>query len=481
MCGKPVSFEILSPEEIEQIHSHSLVVLEKTGVEVREENALRILADAGCQVDFQKRRVRFPAGVVERLIQHAPSRFTWHARDPKHSIVIGDGSVHFGTTFGSSTILDLDGMRRPATYQDAEQAARLIDALPNVEEGSAVFMPDDRPKQVQWLWAYLATIKNSTKPIRGRVYGIEQARTAIRMAEVLAGGSQELRQKPIILANTNTVSPLMQHREQVEAIIEYARHGLPVIISPEVTAGATGPVTLAGSLVQHNAEVLCGAALVQAVNPGNPVVYGTVSSIMDMKTGAFAHGAVEHGMWNVAAAQMARFYKLPSRGNASFSDSKALDMQAGFESAMTLLLAALGGIHYIFGAVSGVLEAGLVISPQKLAIDDEVAGGVRRTLQGITVSEATLAVDLIQQVGPGGGYLGQRHTMEHLLNEQYIPVLADRRSHAAWQQAGSKDIAARARERVQDLLDRHPPAPLDGHMAAELDRIVEAAQAQALG
>jgi trimethylamine--corrinoid protein Co-methyltransferase len=473
--------EILTPEEIERIHAGSLQVLEETGIEMREERALSILADAGCRVDMQKRRVRFPAGLVERLVRKAPGQFTWYARDPRHNIVLGDGSVHLGTSFGSSTILDLAGVRRPATYRDAEEAAILIDALPNVEEGSAMFMPDDRPKQVQWLWAYWATIKHSAKPIRGRVYGREQARTAIRMAEVLAGGRENLRQKPLLMANTNTVSPLMQHREQVEAIIEYASYGLPVIISPEVMAGATGPVTLAGALVQHNAEVLAGVSLVQAVNPGNPVVYGTVSSIMDMKIGAFAHGAIEHGMWSVAAAQLARFYDLPSRGNAGFTDSKTLDMQAGFESALTLLLAALGGTNYIFGAVSGVIDAGLTISPQKLVIDDEVGGNVRRVLGGANVNEATLAVELIKQVGPGGGYLGQRHTMDHLFAEQYMPVVADRRSYTAWQDAGGKDIAQRARERAGELLKKHQPQPLDRHVEAELSSIVADVQAKVLG
>lgn len=480
MSTKLIPLEILTREEVEQIHTRSLEVLEETGVEIREEKALRILADTGCKVDLNKRRVRLPSIVLERLIQHAPRQFTWYARDPQRNIILGDGSVHLGTTFGNSTILDLAGTRRPASYQDAEQVAMLIDALPNVEEGSAIFMPDDRPKQVQWLWAYLATIKNSTKPIRGRVYGRDQARTAIRMAEILAGGADQLREKPLIIANTNTVSPLMQHREQVEAIIEYAGYGLPVIISPEVMAGATGPVTFAGSLVQHNAEVLCGVALVQAVNPGNPVVYGTVSSIMDMKTGSFAHGAIEHGMWNIATAQMARFYGIPSRGNAGFSDSKVLDMQAGFESSLTLLLAALAGTNYIFGAVSGVIDAGLVVSIQKLTVDDEIAGNVKRLLQGIEFNEATLAVDLIKRVGPGGGYLGERHTMDHLFSEQYIPILADRRSYAAWRDAGSTDISQRARARVEELLKKHQPEPLDRYVEAELDRIVEDVQAKML-
>ena len=480
MSGRTMPLELLTPEEVEQIHVGSLEVLEETGVEVREENALQMLLDAGCKVDFDSCRARFPPPVIEHLIQQAPAQFTWCARDPKHDIVIGDGTVHFGTTFGSNTILDLAGVRRPATYQDAEDVAALIDALPNVEEGSAVFMPDDRPREVQWLWAFLATIRNSTKPIRGRVYGREQARTAIRMAEVLAGGKEELRERPLIIANTNTVSPLMQHREQVEAIIEYASYGLPVIISPEVMAGATGPVTFAGSLVQHNAEALCGMALTQAVNPGTPVVYGVVSSIMDMKTGSFAHGAIEQGMWCVAAAQMARYYGVPSRGNAGFTDSKVLDMQAAAETSLNLLLAALGGTNYIFGAVSGVIDAGLVVSMQKLVVDDEIAGSIRRMLQGIGVNEATLAVDLIKRVGPGGSYLGEHHTMDHLLAEQYIPALADRRSYAAWKEAGAKDTGQRAAERAKELLREHSPEPLDTYVEAELNRIAEEVQARTL-
>lgn len=476
---KPI--EILSPAEVEQIHSLSLEILREIGVEVREENARNFLAQAGCQVDQSNNRVRFPASTVETLIQQAPSQFTWYARNSEYDIVLGDGSVHFGTTFNSARIIDLDGIRRLSTYQDSECAAALVDALPNVAEGSAIFTADDRPIDTQWLWGYLATIKHSTKPIRGRVYGKLQAQTSIRMAELVAGGTENLRKKPIIIANTNAVSPLMQHQEQLEAIIEYAGYGLPVIISPEVMSGATGPVTFAGSLVQHNAEVLCGVCLVQAIHPGCPVVYGSVSSIMDMRTGSFAHGAIEHGMWSAAAAQMARFYELPSRGNAGFTDSKLLDMQAGFESSMTLLMAALGGTNYIFGAVSGVINAGLVTSLEKLVIDDEVAGYVRRALNGISVEEDTLAVSLIKKIGPGGNYLGEKHTLKHLRSEQYLPVLADRRSHAAWKGDGGKDIRERANERARKLLQEHQPEPLDPALERELNEIVERVQAQVLG
>ncbi len=258
----------------------------------------------------------------------------------------------------------------------------------------------------------------------------------------------------------------------MEGALEFAKYGLPIDVTSEPQAGATSPVTLAGLLAQQTADVISGITIIQLANPGNPVWYGTCGSIMDMRVGRIAIGAFEMGLINVASAQIAHFYDIPCRGTASATDSKLLDIQAGYEKATVLTMAALGGVNKIF--YPGTMEGALTISKESLVIDDEIIGGLYRVLEGVDVRQATLALDVIDRVGPGGHFLGQRHTMQFLEREQFIPPLGDRQTREKWEDAGGKGVADRAHERVTQILAEHQVDPLDADVEAELERIVRA-------
>jgi trimethylamine--corrinoid protein Co-methyltransferase len=265
---------------------------------------------------------------------------------------------------------------------------------------------------------------------------------------------------------------LQLSEELTAGLMVYAKYGQPVLVAPEAQAGATAPVTLAGVLAQQNAEVLSGIVIAELVNPGAPVFYGTVSTIMDMKTGNLAYGAVEAGLINVAAAQLAQYYGLPSRGTGGSTESKIPDAQAGLEKALTLMMAALAGINFIYSA-AGSLESTLTASYEQAVIDNEICGMVSRALRGIRINDETLATDIIDAVGPGGQFLTQKHTLEHLKKEHYITTLVNREKRDKWEAAGSKDLWETARQEAKKILKEHQPEPLDRDVEEELKRIIK--------
>jgi trimethylamine--corrinoid protein Co-methyltransferase len=237
--------------------------------------------------------------------------------------------------------------------------------------------------------------------------------------------------------------------------MEVARNGIPVVVPAEPLCGATAPVTLAGTLVVQNVDTLAGVMLAQLTNPGTPTLYGCVSSITDLRDMKYLSGAVEMGLLNAAAAQMAQFYELPIYSTAGMSDSKVNDVQAGYESAITNLMVALAGGNCIHDA-AGFLEFCMTASYDKLVIDNEIIGMVMRAVEGIRVDEETLAFDLIEEIGPGGHFVSARHTRRHMRSEQYFPQLSDREARSKWQAQGEKDVKARATEKVCEILDSSP-------------------------
>jgi trimethylamine--corrinoid protein Co-methyltransferase len=258
------------------------------------------------------------------------------------------------------------------------------------------------PDEVAHVHGYFTSVKNSSKVIKGVVRGKEKAKDCIRMAAVIAGGEEALKKQPNIFTTCNVISPLEYMVEQTEGLIEYAKVGLPVDIASEPQCGATSPVTMAGTLAQQTAEILGMVVISQLVNPGTPVLMGTVAAAMDFRNGMIALGGVEAALLNVAHAQMAQFYGIPSRGTGSNTESKILDMQAGYEKAITLSLPALAGINMIF--YPGTMDHAMTVSMESLVIDHEICGMIDRILKGVSVTEETIGLDLIDKVGPGGHF-----------------------------------------------------------------------------
>jgi len=471
------SLKVLSNEQIYQIHLATLDLLEHVGVQVESEEALKLLNDMGASVDFKTERVRIGPDLIGEMIKKTPPSFVLHARNPERSLRVENGRVYFKPGGLTTAVVSLEGNRRPATSRDVAELARLYNYLEYVDiTGGGVF-PTDIPESIHHAHVYLTKLENTDKVTyysyfaRGRIV----AQDLIRMASIVAGGLEELRRKPMILGWENPISPLSHAKAQSEMVLEFARLGLPIHIGPAIQAGATGPVSLAGVLVQQNAEVLSGIVMAQsAAEPGRrpPIIYGAVPALADMRHGSMVYGAAEPALMNVASVQMARYYGLVSRGNGGTTESKTVDAQAGYESAITLLMASLAGANILTSG--GSIEPGVgATSYEKTVIDNDIAGIVSRILQGITLSDETLATDVISAVGPGGHFLAQEHTRRLFHIEHFIPMISDRTNPEAWVKAGAKDIRTVAREKAKQILKEHHPPPLDKTVREELLVIVK--------
>jgi len=359
------------------------------------------------------------------------------------------------------------------TLEDVGHLIKLADALPSyhlLHSGAIMPQIDQVPIRATHAYGYLESQRNSSKVIKATSRERIMAEDCLRMVAAVAGGEEQLRDRPFTFTTDNPVAPLHHDRDQMEGALEYAKWGQPIDVTSEPQAGATAPVTLAGLLAQQTADVISAIAIIQLANPGNPVWYGTCGSIMDLRLGRIAIGAVEMGLINVASAQIAHFYNIPCRGTASATDSKLLDIQAGYEKSLVLTMAVLGGVNKIF--YPGTMEGALTISKESLVMDDEIISGLYHIAQGIDVNEDTLATDVVAKVGPGGHFLGQRHTMRFVQDAHFLPTLSDRRTRDMWEAAGSKGMAERAHERVSKILAEHQVEPLDSNVEAELESIV---------
>ncbi len=473
MNFRPV-LQVLSGEQIYDIHQAALEILWNTGVLVKASAARDLLRQAGAVVDEEMMICHIPGYVVEEALARAPSSFTVYARNPTNDVHVSTRSLHYEPMIGRLNCYDYaTGTTHRTTLEDVGHLIKLADALPHyhlLHSGSIMPQIDGVPIRATHVYGYLESVRNSSKVIKATSRERIMAEDCLRMVAAIAGGEEELRRKPFTFTTDNPVAPLHHDRDQMEGALEFAKYGLPIDVTSEPQAGATSPVTLAGLLAQQTADVVSGITIIQLANPGNPVWYGTCGSIMDMRVGRIAIGAVEMGLINVASAQIAHFYDIPCRGTASATDSKLLDIQAGYEKALVLTMAALGGVNKIF--YPGTMEGALTVSKESLVIDDEIVGGIYRMLEGIDVNKMTLALGVIDAVGPGGHFLGQRHTMQFLKGEQFIPLLSDRQTREKWEEAGGKGMAERAHERVEQILAEHQVDPLDADVEAELERIV---------
>jgi trimethylamine--corrinoid protein Co-methyltransferase len=313
-----------------------------------------------------------------------------------------------------------------------------------------------------WAWAH-----HSRKPFGMGCYGFLPTRDMMRMMAIVAGGKEALRRRPMFFSICSLGSPLQMLQMQLEGLLICADYGQPLAMSPEAIAGATAPVTLAGLLVQQNANILAHVTLAQIYRPGTPVLYGTVSTIANMRLGTVALGAVETGLITAGAAQLARYYGLPCRSVGGATESKREDFQAGQERTATLLQAVLAGVDFV--TCGGTLDGTMLESEAMLMLDDELCGAALRVARGIEVNDDALALDLIKEVGFSGNYLAEAHTVKHFRTEHYLPSLMPREPYDAWLEAGGRTALDLARDRVRDVLASHQPRELDPAVEQELD------------
>ena len=469
------SYKPLTEDAISKIHQTAMRIIEEVGFEVNSEEALKLFKKAGAWTDNENRHIRLSGEKALELIKQAPSEILLCGQDEKHDILLGGNRVYAGTGGTALYIYEPDtDQKRLATLEDLKHIAKLVDQLDNIHLFMLPTYPNDLPVEQVDVNRFFAGLNNTTKHIMGGVYTIEGVEQVVRMAEMVAGSSQELRQRPLVSMISCVMSPLKMDGHYGDLLITIARNGIPLVCPSEPLCGATSPVTLAGNLVIQTVDSLMGVILAQIVNPGTPTIFGSVATSTDLRNLRYLAGSIEMGLLNAAGAQMAQFYKLPFYATGGMTDSKALDAQSGYESSLTILLSALAGANFIHDA-AGLIEFALTVSYEKLVIDNEILGMVMRAVEGIRVDDETLAFDLIKQVGPGGNFVTARHTRQFMRSEHYQPSLSDRNSREDWEDQGKQVIWEKASKIVRQVMESQGyslPTKIKNQILAEISGIV---------
>lgn len=473
-------FRLLSQDEISAIHTAAMEVLERVGVVIQHDAALKKLAEAGAIVDDKTKVARIPEYLVHDALQKCPRKHRLIARNRKYSVVIGDGESYFTNAFGAHYTIDLNTReRRLSTLKDLEEFTLLADYFPTVDYIKPNILPQDVPKTVWELEIALAMFKNAEKHVSPVALTPEGWRDVIEMAKIYAGGEDEFVKNPSIIdTGFNNVPPLKYTHEIIDMILECAKYRIPFDISTGLLSSASGPVTLAGSIVQGIAENHSIVVLTQLTGPGTPIMWGSCATILDQRYGTAAYGSPENGLIHAAFCQMAHYYGLPYYGAAGVVDSKVPDQQAAYENTMNALLATVSGADVVHDAVYGIVEAGVTASYEMFAISNDICGAIRRISKGIQVTPETLAVNLIETVGHERNHLNTpealRFTKKHLLEEQWHPLISNRTSRTEWEKQGSRTIEVVAREKVKEILSTHTIEPLDKDMESAMRNLIDA-------
>ena len=464
-------FQILSREDIHRIHLAGLSILEDVGVAVYDDHCLDLLSRSGATVNEKTKIALIPERLVDEAVRSTPSRIQLHARNPKYDVTLEGKRVHF-TARGPNVpkIIDIDsGARRDPTNRDVGDLARLADRLENIHVYGGITTTTDVPAKVADVHRFAITFNNTEKVVFDGAQGKVNAQAFIRMAAAVVGSIEELRKRPLILGFGCPVPPLQHPADSLDWLVEFAKNKLPYCSVSEPMGGASAPVTLAGGLVVMNAEILSGIVIAQLVNRGTPIIYGATPFPIDMKTGALLSATPEVGLTSAVSTQLAQYYGIPSFTECT-PDTKVVDAQAVFESA-PIFAPAMAGCNLIGAA--GLIESGLTASYEQMVLADEFLDIIHRLMQGLEVTEETLAVDVIKKVGPGGQFLSNPHTRIHAMTELWSPKLIDRQSLGKWKEMGAKTMEDRAKERAKEILRTHKPPPLEKSVQNEISEIVK--------
>lgn len=464
--------EVLSADQVEEIHLASLRVLEDLGVAFLSPEALDILQDAGADVDHTTQVTRFERGLIEESLAKAPSRFVVHARNSEHDITFGDNCINFATVGSAPNASDLQGGRRPGSFSDYCDFLRLAQSLNVIHlYGGYPVEPVDLPPETRHLDCTDAFIRLSDKVFFAYSLGRERILDGIEMARIARGvTAEQMLREPSLLTVVNSSSPLRIDGPMLEGVIEMARHNQVMVLTPFTLSGAMAPATIAGALVQQNAEALAGLAFSQIVNPGAPVIYGGFTSNVDMKSGAPAFGTPEYTRAALAGGQLARRYNLPYR-SSNANACNVVDAQAAYESEMSLWGAVMGHAGLVLHA-AGWMEGGLCASFEKMLLDAELLQMMAEFMSPIEVNEETLGLDAMREVGHGGHFFGSKHTLARYETAFYSPIISDWRNYESWEEAGAHTATERANKLYQEILAQFEPPALEEARGDELAEFI---------
>jgi trimethylamine--corrinoid protein Co-methyltransferase len=445
-------YKPLTPKDVKQIDDTAHQILEDVGMHICDGVFLDRMKAAGATVDYDDERVYFPADLLGEVLSLAPSRFTLHSRDGQNDLLLGDGKVYFTNGGRVFRLFDSEtGDYRLTMLRDVAQTAKLVNHLKHLDSYIIACQAHDLAPQNYHLNDFYHAFDCTTKHVMGSCDNLEGIKQVWELVSFIAGGEDKFREKPFVSIITNLISPLTIGSNSLTILDFCVRHGIPATCAPAPITGATSPATLAGTLAQMHAEALAGVAIAQLLTPGAKVFYGAVPTIIDLRSMELAMGSVEMGMMNAAAVQLAKLYQLPVYASAGVSEAKRPDIQAGCEKSLTILLVGMAGADYIHLA-AGMLDSGNTISYEQYIIDDEIIGMVKRVLAGIRVNKETLGFDVIKKVAPGGNYVTEDHTIEHMMDEFFYPNPSVRLNFDIWQEAGQPDMLRRAAIQVQQIL-----------------------------
>ncbi len=468
-------YPVLSRADVDKIRAAAITGLERIGVKVGTAQGRKLLKKAGATVDERTEVVKIPRALTEEMLRRPPVRTVLYARDPEQNADLDLAHVHVCNNGTGPLTLDFEtGERRPSTSKDLADSARVSNTLENLHVFWPMVNSNDVPEKVRLYADLKVSFMHTPKHILyASGANAEEAKRLVAMGAAVAGGADELRQRPIMSSVQTSIAPLQHDGPMMDGAFAFGDAGVPVAIFTMPTPGATGPVTLAGSVTVAAMEFLSGLVMCRLANRDAPVIWGCGVTPLDMKTTTRAGGAPEHGLTGVAITQLAHAFGVPSLCGGFDTTASVSGTQSSIEGFPQGLSVVLGGADLIVGL--GLLEDAKTLSLEKLVIDDEEVRMIRRLADGIAVNDETIALDVIEKVGIGGMFLAEKHTLKHLREEQFLPRIIDRRSIDLWRKDGAKSLEERAREKVREALARPIPHPLEPRLVKRLDAMIDEA------
>lgn len=470
VTNETVQFKVFSQSQIEEIVSTSYEILYRVGTVVEDSEILKLLADAGCVV--KNKRAFIPQHLINECLSTTPKKVSMSDRNGKLAMVLEKDKIYFGT--GSDCVFLLDsytGERRKWLEKDIEDAARISDYLSNIDFHMSFGLTSDVPIMTYDRYQFLAMVKNTSKPLILTTVDGKGLEDIYNMCCILTDSEDNFRLKPFIALYSEPITPLTHAKEALSKLKFAAKKGIPNVYTPAPNAGATSPVTFAGTIALGAAEYLAGIVFSQLIAKGAPMISGGVHFAMDMTTGVASYGSTEFNLLHAAMTEICKYFGLPVFSTCGCSSSKLFDGQAALEAMFGTISAALSGANIIHDI--GYLEDGLCGSYEQLVLTNELIGMVKRYISSVKVDKNTLALDIIEKIGPGGNFLMEDHTFANFKNEMFMPKLIDRSVYANWKTNGSKSLEARVNEKVKEILKEHRPEPIPSGKLSKIEEYMK--------
>ena len=469
-----LKLEVLTPEEVQKIHDATLWIIEHVGVRFPSKRALEIWETNGAMVDHEKKIVRAKPQLIEDALKKCPPAYNLAARDPEQDCSLDGNHVYLGTDGCGVEVIDIEtGQKRTSQLSDVRDIARVADATEEVGFHWVPVSAQDTPVEARGLYEIKAVWENSTKHVQTEsIYNVAEAKAAIEMAAILAGGKDKLRDRPVLSLMQCTAPPLGHDGGSLDAALIAAEHGIPTGFMTMASCLTTGPVTMAGNLAVGNAEVIAATALLQLAYPGAPVFYAAAQTASDLRLGSYTGGGPEDYLFGAATNVLADFYNIPLSMGSFATGAKEPNWQAGIDGSLSTFMASIVMSDMLLGC--GFLHGSRIWSYAEMMMDCEIFSIIHKMMQGIEVNEETLALDTIANVGPGGHYLAQKHTRKHM-RELFMPQFMDRRPYSEWE-TKKDDARDWATAKANKILKEHQPDPLDEKISQEFDRIIKSVE-----